>query len=636
MTDRDHDHDHDADRAGHGDPDRVPHRDGDRDALGHADRDTTRDAPGRAARDESRPEAGTGQPGAPRDLADHVDAVWDAIVHGVPPRPDALAPELTAAARRLHRLDRSPSADPTFLARLREDLTMPTPLPLPRPPAAARPAAPPPTTPNGRAAVPPTTLPAPRRRPRRWWGAIERVVAAVLVLGLIGSYVALGGGSGGGVNETTGATVYLVGRSGIELTALDAQTLADVPRIPPLVLPVAPNWNSEVSTDTIGEWAISADGSSLVSIDHPGRVIPLREQGMTVVVRDGLSGPERSRFRPPMPILTRVDLSHDGGRLLATHAEIDPLRGVPVAVEPRRWTAFDTTNGRALGTITAGGGNADDGGGPFGEPEDAWLSPDGRHVVRLALVPTNDNIGPAPVRLVVYDAETGAEVTRPELPGVRAGTWTTERVVRGQAVLQGVVPGLAFSPDGRRLAVVHDGGMRVTLVNTERFTVERTIQIRESPNTSPPPAGVAATPILVQFDGPPEQSRTTWARFSADGRALFLGGGESVIDANARSTSRDSAMRRIDLQTGTTTALRQDDGWWDPPSVSPDGKNLYIIGRPDARSLVDFEGTDTVVQRLDAETLATLAKRRVPSPDWAFAGTLSIEVVPRVPNSRSH
>ncbi|MDP9365924.1 MAG: hypothetical protein M3Q10_17180, partial [Chloroflexota bacterium] len=60
-----------------------------------------------------------------RNLADHVDAVWDALVRGAPSNPDPLAPELTAEAGRLHALDRTPDADPAFLARLREELTMP-------------------------------------------------------------------------------------------------------------------------------------------------------------------------------------------------------------------------------------------------------------------------------------------------------------------------------------------------------------------------------------------------------------------------------------------------------------------------------------------------------------------------------
>jgi len=140
------------------------------------------------------------------DLADHVDAVWDALVRGAPSTPDPLAPELTAEARRLHALDRAPHADLAFLARLREELTMLTPAPLASRLAAPSAVHPFPESANGHAPVPlPAAEGTAARRTRRWWGVVERAVAAVLVLGLIGAYVASNAGSGGVGDETTAA-----------------------------------------------------------------------------------------------------------------------------------------------------------------------------------------------------------------------------------------------------------------------------------------------------------------------------------------------------------------------------------------------------------------------------------------------
>jgi hypothetical protein len=126
----------------------------------------------------------------------HLKRFWDELVQGGPatPEPTALDPALAATVRQLHARDDAPAADPTFAARLLEDLMdAPHVARLPR------------TTPidpaagwfgptNGRTAPLPSRWPIrPRGRAHRW-GFAQVATALLVLLTLALGYLALGPG----------------------------------------------------------------------------------------------------------------------------------------------------------------------------------------------------------------------------------------------------------------------------------------------------------------------------------------------------------------------------------------------------------------------------------------------------------
>ena len=124
-----------------------------------------------------------------------LDRYWDALVdpaaNGLPP----IAPETASAVRRLHLMADSPSPNPAFVSRLEETL-MGQPYPVSSLPARLPAGLPARDTPR----VTTNRAPHPDSRQRAWRGAVESVLAAVLVVA-IGAGAILGWGNLPGQNE---------------------------------------------------------------------------------------------------------------------------------------------------------------------------------------------------------------------------------------------------------------------------------------------------------------------------------------------------------------------------------------------------------------------------------------------------
>jgi hypothetical protein len=117
---------------------------------------------------------------------------WDEIARGEPATPDDLDPNLAALIRRLHTLPDVPPPDPTFARRLRESLmhATTTPLPLTDPRSSLGP--------NGQSAPSvrrPILSTAPVSPVR--WAPAHLVTALLVMLVLIGSFLAIGPGQPG-------------------------------------------------------------------------------------------------------------------------------------------------------------------------------------------------------------------------------------------------------------------------------------------------------------------------------------------------------------------------------------------------------------------------------------------------------
>jgi hypothetical protein len=455
---------------------------------------------------------------------------------------------------------------------------------------------------------------------------VERAVAAVLVLGLIGSYVALTAGCGGPGGDAEAARLYLVDDAQQTLLPVDAESLSDVTAASPVALdvprpPYGAIWSGEPSAD----WTLSADGSTLAIFAYPYDADGATAEEMAFVIRDGIGGPERARFHPPAPVWNLFDLSADGSRILARRGVISVSSGRDfVARDPQEWYVFDTGSGRVLATIAS----TEPGPGPSGR-QPSWLSPDGGRVYRLVLAKTPDGPGPYPLVIVSHDSTTGDELGRLELPDVRGGEWTSERRVGGRSVQESVSPALAFSPDGRTLAVVDAAGTSVTLIDAQRLSVER--RVRLSPATDPAEAvaRLPATPEApyVADENVYREDRSLWAAYTADRSGLYVGGWESRVDDVGMQTCRALEMRRIDLDTGgivgrASTILISPPLW-----IAPDGESVYSLDLTEQKCTYSPGEAWLMLRRLDAETFAPLAEREL-------ADYLGIELVPRLPNGR--
>lgn len=358
-------------------------------------------------------------------------------------------------------------------------------------------------------------------------------------------------------------------------------------------------------------WTLSADGSTAVSIAYP----PARSgqnpppDRVTIVVRDGVAGPERARFHPPAPVVVPL-LSRDGTRLAVARNGGMPGASGP---QPTAWYVLDTADGRLLATATAT---------DYVDPGRSWLAPDGRHLYSLA-VPNAaaggiNNTGPRPVTIVAYDLATGAESGRLALPDVLAGSWQTDRAVGDEPVIAQLTPGAALSPDGRALALVHADADRVTLVDTERLVVARTFSLARGPSLLErlglAPRGAAAKAV---------ETRTRQAVFGPDGQRLYIFGGESTVNDRGETVSRGLGLRVVDVQRGTPLAEALPGATISQVLPAPDGRSVYVAGvKPGESGL--RQDTAYLVRRLDAATLAPRAERE-------FAGYRSLVFLPARP-----
>jgi hypothetical protein len=364
----------------------------------------------------------------------------------------------------------------------------------------------------------------------------------------------------------------------IPILALDPATLADRPDRPPIVVHGA-------------DWALSADGSTLVEMHYGDSAMPPSPNPITIVVRDGRTGAERLRFQPTADVIY-PRLSQDGRRLLVQHRPV--ITPDEKAIEA--WQVLDTTTGQSQPVVNLPSDGVD---------YRTWLDPQATRLYALVSPGLRrDATGPAPSTLVAYDLTTGAETGRLALPSVVEGSWPTDRTVVQENVRDYVQAGVAVAPDGERLAIVHGDADLVTLVDARRLQVIQEIRLASQASLFEW-LGLAPATAEAKADEGTQKA----AVFAPDGRHLIVYGDRSWIDANNRPVWRGLGISLVDLDRGEVVAkaLEDDSFFWVQPT--PDGRSLYTFGPMDTNN-------SFVLRRLDAASLQVLADRAFGSYRW--------------------
>lgn len=370
-------------------------------------------------------------------------------------------------------------------------------------------------------------------------------------------------------------------KTGTTIMPVSSQTLADATDRGPLVLSRF--------------WDVSPGGAFIATVESPQPLGPSAAPGdITIMIRDNRAGIERSRFHPPFnPLPAR--LSQDGARLVVQHF---PTGGAI----PNEWTLLDTTHGQILATTRA-------------EPSNDWqqdlIDPTAQRLYRFLTPGSAINTGPRPLVVIAYDLTTGNEIGRLPLPDILAGNWQTDRKVRDELVQAYLMPGVALSPDGQRLAILHANAEQVTLIATAQLSVERTVALKRSASLL---NLLGLVPLRVSAKGGVAIGAERQVVFGADGQSLYLFGMERTLDDKESQTYHSFGLKRLDLKRDTMVADALPGRTINWALPSSDGRSVYVFGQKsgEGNSHLVLPNAPSLLQRLDAMTLAVQAEREFP------------------------
>jgi hypothetical protein len=308
-----------------------------------------------------------------------------------------------------------------------------------------------------------------------------------------------------------------------------------------------------------GTVIFSRDGNTLVGVTPQSKVI----------VQRGFGGPVVSTFSMEgqgFPLA----LNLDGSRLLVT---IDSAPG-GAPLESPTWRVFATDTGEELSSFEVNSLNTS--GLPYAVDPVSWKA----YRIVLAQHPVDDEAGPWPTVLVALDLMTGREIGRLELTDAMGGSWgdISDSDPRGYSF----APGLAVSPDGNQLAIVHATDDGITLVDAATMKVSRTLKMK-------PKVGLfdqlfALLPLAPQKAAAKGSQGTYYnATYAGDGRQLYVSGmssndedsdmmlgglGLSVVDLD----NREIEARVLDGYLITFFSEAPDDGGVFLTAYKYDGK----------------------------------------------------------------
>ncbi|MEJ7761864.1 MAG: hypothetical protein WKF80_03635 [Thermomicrobiales bacterium] len=308
-----------------------------------------------------------------------------------------------------------------------------------------------------------------------------------------------------------------------------------------------------------GPVAVSADGSSIAAVKG---VAFDGQNGYRVSVIDTRTGTERVSIPWPYPLETVV-LSADGSRLV-----VGTMSGT-MDLGPG-WHLYDTDTGVLLGQISSGATTETS----WAQVLRSWMDPKGERLYRLMAPVTYPAADPSRQEyLLVDDLVSGEEIGRVDLPALRAGLMPFPADPDN-----GVLPGVALSADGRRIAIVHADDERITIVNVEGLVLDRTIDLKRPER--------AVEGALTWLGLVPRQASAKGtlgvdfaARFAPDGRYLYVWdrSPERISAEGDRLPTDRRGLQVIDLTTGTIITEGLADNQILDVVPAPDGGSILVI-----------------------------------------------------------
>lgn len=295
------------------------------------------------------------------------------------------------------------------------------------------------------------------------------------------------------------------------------------------------------------------------------------------------------------PSLWPVAISPNGSRLVVQRWDQS------IADSSMTWNVVNTKTGEVELII-----------GPFSVWSQATID---ESVVRLSYLSTQaqdegEPNGPRQASLAVHDLVHGSEIGRVEIPGVLAGNWPTGRYFgegTGEEIMGFQTPGLAFSPDRKRYAVVHPDGSVITMINSLTLDIERQIEVTK-------PKGILNK--IASFLQIAPQSAAAKAGEGTDRSAVFSRDGESLyVWGNVASADEELmwtgvGLQRIDISTGEIVAIALDGRQID--RVLPLSDTLLVTSFSLQDPTENSSEPNFSLRRLDSMSLSIEADRGYP------------------------
>lgn len=207
--------------------------------------------------------------------------------------------------------------------------------------------------------------------------------------------------------------------------------------------------------------------------------------------------------------------------------------------------------------------------------------------------------------LMVTDLQSGKQLARIPLPGLHAGSSKTGRVIQGEPLVKAWSPAMALSADGAHLALVDPSSDKLTLVDTNRMQVTRSLALH-APRGLLDRLGsflglLPETADAKGFEGVQMQG---W--YSPDGHLLYVTGTRGSVTTSHQFKWTQLGLRVIDVSSGTVLAKRFEGKTLVGTDVAPNG--WVYVSTPESGGTGAF-GCPCTLQRLNPTTLATETER---------------------------
>jgi hypothetical protein len=417
------------------------------------------------------------------------------------------------------------------------------------------------------------------------------VVSILAVAALITAFAFGPSGSAHDEEGDVGAAIYRsAGPDSHDLIPLDPRTLDDMENAESISLPVSP-WSL----------LISRDGKVVTGIDNDGKlIVQNRSTGGSLAVQNEWTEADAGAFSVA-GFGWPVALNADGSKVLVQ------LAGGSISW----WKVFDTATGETLVEIREESG--------WSSPGVFQVDPVGWKLYHLleAEVTVAKQEAPVSAQLVSFDLSTGAELGRTELNDVEIGAWDGDLDPDpngNMPIHNNYIPGLAISPDGSELAIVHVTDDGVTLIDTASLTVSRTITM----HTKTSLLGKVFAFIAPQDAAAKLSAGESKTAFYADGEHLYVSGQTSTVDGE-NQIHEGHGLSVVSLDDGEIERQTLEGVWVDRVVELSDGE--IILTGYDYRAK-NPNVSAQIIARLDAGAKDVIAERTI------FPDFVSFVIVP--------